>query len=99
LLTGRIFDATEAHALGLVNEVLPEDRLLVRARELAEELLGVSPTSLLRTKQLLREFTDAELEEDIRLAVAANAAIRTTEDFREGIASFLEKRHPNWTGR
>jgi len=98
LLTGRIFGAAEAHMLGLVNEIQPEERLLVRARELAEDLLRVSPTSLLHTKQLLRKLTEAELDREIALAVTANAAIRATPDFREGLASFLEKRHPKWTG-
>jgi methylglutaconyl-CoA hydratase len=98
LLTGRVFDAAEAQALGLVSEIVQEERLLMRARELAETLLSVSPTSLSRTKQLLRQRTEAELDRELELAIAANASIRSTHDFKEGLASFLEKRHPKWTG-
>lgn len=98
LLTGRIFDAAEAHALGLVSEIIGPDKLLDRARELASTLLANSPTSLARTKTLLSESARAELDREIELAIAANAAIRSTGDFREGLAAFLEKRSPQWKG-
>jgi methylglutaconyl-CoA hydratase len=99
LLTGRILDAAEAHAMGLVTEIVPADRLLDRARELAATLLANSPTSLLRTKHLLSSFVAGQVDACLERAIAENAAIRSTEDFREGLASFLEKRKPNWKGR
>jgi len=99
LLTGRLFDAPEAHALGLVTEIVPAGKLMVRAQEFAKSLLGVSPTSLLRTKKLLRDFYAAGLDHQLALAVEANAAIRATADFKEGLASFLEKRPPRWSGQ
>src|ERR1700723_2653808 len=55
LLTGRLFDAEEAARLGLINEVVPADKLISRARELAAQLLENSPTSLQATKQLLTD--------------------------------------------
>ncbi|HEV2386849.1 MAG TPA: enoyl-CoA hydratase-related protein [Candidatus Acidoferrales bacterium] len=99
LLTGRLVDAAEAQALGLVNEVVPEEKLPARARALANTLLGNSPGSLTRTKMLLSDFSRRELDFHIDLAIDANARIRATEDFREGVTAFLEKRPPKWTGR
>jgi len=98
LLTGRIIGADEAHRMGLVNEVVAPERLLQRARELAADLLHNSPASLLATKRLLRNYSAAQLGGQISQAVQENARIRTTDDFREGISSFLEKRKPHWRG-
>ena len=99
LLTGRLIDAEEAHHLGLVNEIVPAEQLMGRARELAAQLMQNSPTSLLLTKRLLTEHARAELDRQIGAAMRDNAAIRSTEDFREGITSFLEKRKPRWSGK
>ena len=98
LLTGRIFDAEEARRLGLVNEVVSPEQLMNWARALAESLIDASPTSIERTKSLLREFADSEVDREIERAVAENAAIRATADFHEGVSSFLERRKPRWTG-
>jgi|SRR5579863_1117365 len=98
LLSGRTIDAAEAHRLGLVNEVVPLDKLLGRARALAEELSVSSPTSLAYTKRLLREFSQAELDRELEVALQENARIRSTADFREGLSAFLEKRKPVWHG-
>lgn len=99
LLSGRILDAAEAQRMGLVTEVVPSERLLDRARELAVTLFASSPTSLVRTKQLLRQFGDSDLDREIELAIQENARIRSTANFREGVASFLEKRKPVWSDR
>jgi len=99
LLTGRIFGAEEAARMGLVNEIVPAENLMSRARELAALLMENSPASLCATKQLLTDHARAEIDLQIEAAVRENAAIRTTADFREGISSFLEKRKPVWTGK
>ena len=99
LLTGRIFDSTEAHRLGLVNDIVAPERLMTRARELASQLMENSPASLRLTKKLVNGFIASQLESQMRQAVEENAAIRQTADFREGISSFLEKRKPRWSGR
>jgi len=99
LLTGRIFGAEEAARLGLISEIVPPEKLLLRARELAALLMENSPASLRATKQLLTDHARAELDSQINAAVRENAAIRNTPDFREGISSFLEKRKPLWTGK
>ena len=99
LLTGRLFDAQEALRIGLINEIVPPEKLLHRARELATQIMENSPMSLASTKRLLSDHARAELDSQIEAAVRENAAIRATADFREGVTSFLEKRKPKWTGR
>jgi methylglutaconyl-CoA hydratase len=99
LLTGRIFDAPEALKMGLINEIVPPEKLLDRARELAVQLAENSPLSLFHTKRLLTDHARAELDAQIEAAIRENAGIRESADFREGIESFLEKRKPKWTGR
>jgi methylglutaconyl-CoA hydratase len=99
LLSGRLFDAVEAQRYGLVNEVVPAGRLLQRAGELALQILENSPSSVRATKRLINGFIAAPLDEQISAAIADNARIRTTADFREGVASFLEKRKPVWSGK
>lgn len=99
LLTGRIFGSEEAARMGLINEVVPVEHLMARARELAALLMENSASSLRATKQLLTDHARLELDAHIDAAVRENAAIRSTADFREGITSFLEKRKPVWTGK
>jgi methylglutaconyl-CoA hydratase len=99
LLTGRLFDAAEAHRYGLVNEVIPDEFLMQRAADIAQMLLENSPSSVRLTKKLINGFISKTLDEQMAQAVEDNARIRTTEDFREGITSFLEKRKPKWSGK
>jgi methylglutaconyl-CoA hydratase len=96
LLTGRLVDAAEAREFGLISEIVDPDKLMQRAERLAEQLATASPNSLTRAKRLLvcaeSNAVDAELERSI----LENAKIRHTPDFKEGVASFLEKRKPVW---
>jgi methylglutaconyl-CoA hydratase len=98
LLTGRIIDAAEAFRIGLITEVLPPERLMDRAREIADTLIAASPTAVARTKKFLLDFDDAALRAELEAAINANASIRSTPDFHEGITAFLEKRAPKWSG-
>ena len=99
LLTGRIITADEAHRMGLVNEIVPAEKLMDRAQELAAQLMENSPASLRYTKRLLNDHARRELDLQIEAAIRENAAVRSTPDFREGISSFLEKRKPRWSGQ
>ena len=99
LLTGRIFEAAEAHRYGLVNEVVSAEQLLARAGEIAAQLGENSPSSIRATKKLINGFISQQLDQQIAAAIEDNARIRTTADFREGISSFLEKRKPRWSGQ
>lgn len=85
--------------MGLINEIVPAEKLMSRARDLAAQLMENSPSSLRATKKLLSDHARAELDTQIDGALRENAAIRSTADFREGISSFLEKRKPVWTGK
>lgn len=98
LLSGRVFNAAEAWELGLVTEVVAASNLNSRAQVLARSLAALSPVALAQTKRLLLTFSETEIEKEIEAAVQASAEMRSTADFREGLAAFLEKRPPKWTG-
>lgn len=98
-LTGRIIDAAEAQRLGMITKIVPAQKLMDETQALAESLLAGSPTSLLVTKRLLCRLAAPDLDRDLELAIEESAQIRSTPDFREGLASFLEKRPPRWSPR
>jgi enoyl-CoA hydratase/carnithine racemase len=83
----------------LIKEIVPPEKLMDRARELAAQLMESSPLALGYTKRLLTDHARAELDAQIEAAIRENAGIRASADFREGITSFLEKRKPKWTGQ
>lgn len=99
LLTARMFSAVEAKDIGLVNDIVPKESLLPKARELAEAISQNSPTAVTFTKELIRDLYGLNLNEALTSALQLNALIRTTEDFKEGVSSFLEKRRPEWKRR
>jgi hypothetical protein len=95
---GKVFADKEAKELGLVTEIVPADKLMARAAEIAEQLIAASPSSLMRAKRLLTSAAATSVDADLERAVLENARIRCTPDFQEGLASFLEKRKPVWQG-
>ena len=96
MLTGRLIKAEEAHNIGLVTRIVSEEDLVREARVLATCLLRNSPAAVQATKRLLSEQANHHLIEEIEAAIRANTEARTTEDFREGVRAFLEKRQPQW---
>ena len=96
LLSGRIFDALRAHALGLVDEIVEAAKLMERTQALAQELLQNSPAAMRQTKALLLAQILPALDQAIEAAIAANAEARQHPDFREGVRAFLEKRKARW---
>ncbi|MDE4133010.1 enoyl-CoA hydratase-related protein [Phaeobacter sp. QD34_3] len=100
MITGRTILADEALALGCVNEVLPHDRLMDRAFELADQICSVSPSSVKATKRILNSMAVAEgLPESLNYSRVVQADLAKTEDFKEGVQAFVEKRKPNWVNR
>jgi methylglutaconyl-CoA hydratase len=98
LLTGRLIEAAEAREMGLVNEIVPAEKLMQRAHELADTVLAASPSSITRAKHLLVSAAAAGVDHDLEHAVLESARVRCTPDFKEGLAAFLEKRKPVWKG-
>lgn len=94
LLTGRLIKAQEAFDLGLVTRVVPD--LMFEARSLANKLLENSPAAMRATKRLLSSHARRALDDEIAAAIQANTDARATQDFKEGIRAFLEKRRPVW---
>ncbi len=99
LYTGRRVDAQEALRLGLVNAVYPADQLLERARELANQIAANGPLAVRLTKAAVRFGLEQGLEAGLTYERQVFAYAFTTEDQREGMRAFLEKRRPAFRGR
>ncbi len=82
--------------MGLITEVVPAEKLMDRAREIAALLLAASPTAIALTKKLLLSFDRTAIRAELEMAIDANVESRATPDFREGVTAFLEKRAPKW---
>jgi crotonobetainyl-CoA hydratase len=101
LLTGRWMDTAEASHWGLINEVLPADQVLPRARELAALLAGGPPLIFAAIKDVLRRTENLQEQQSFSLLNALHSVQRvySSEDMLEGTTAFAEKRKPVWKGR
>jgi enoyl-CoA hydratase len=99
LLTGAMVDAAEAHRIGLVDEVLPADKLFERATELARLIAGMPPLAVAAAIEAVGRGADLPLDQALALESAIFGRLCGTEDKREGTQAFLEKRSAVWAGR
>lgn len=99
LFTGDIIDAPRAHQIGLVSRVVPHDQLLPTARELARKIASNPPLAVQKLKNGLRRALDPDWRELGAWVSSSLAELFKTEDHKEGVASFLEKREPHFVGR
>jgi 2-(1,2-epoxy-1,2-dihydrophenyl)acetyl-CoA isomerase len=98
LTSGRRLTAAEAHAWGLVSEVVEDDGLEARAAEVAAQLASLPTRGIGMTKRLIEHALDASLEQQLEREAQLQTAATQTNDFREGVDAFLEKRPPRFTG-
>ena len=98
MTSGRKLSAAEAHGWGLVSEVVETDALAGRAAELAARYAAMPTRGVGLTKRLFSEAANNTLEEQLELEAELQTAATQTADFREGVAAFLEKREPKFTG-
>jgi methylglutaconyl-CoA hydratase len=95
LLTGELIDAAEAVRAGLINEVVPGEKLQDRAMEVCRTLAEGGPNALARTKELLQRFSHqaVSVEETAR----ASAEPRLTQECRDGLEAFFARKPAPWT--
>lgn len=103
LLTGRWFDAEEAHRWGLVNEVVPADQVLARAWEQARLLASGPPLVYAAIKEIVRDAEDAKFQDAMNRITQRQLStvdiLYDSDDQKEGALAFAEKRDPVWTGK
>jgi methylglutaconyl-CoA hydratase len=96
-LTAERFGAAEAQRIGFVHEVTAADALDAKVAEIVKSLLGNSPNAVKEAKALVRDVVDRPVTDELLADTAQRIAnIRASEQGREGVQSFLEKRKPNW---
>jgi 2-(1,2-epoxy-1,2-dihydrophenyl)acetyl-CoA isomerase len=96
--SNRRLTAAEAHAWGLVSEVVEAEALPARAAELAATYAELPTRGIGMTKRLFDHADTASLEEQLEMEAQLQATATQSDDFREGVAAFLEKRPPRFTG-
>ena len=99
LFTGKIIDAQEAYRIGLVNKVVPLDKLMPEARKLAESICEAGPLAVRTAKEMMIRGLSMSLEDGLQLEDDFQRYIMSTKDFEEGITAFREKRKPKFEGK
>ncbi len=98
LFTGRVIDGSEALRIGLVHKICGPADLLDMANRVADDLAKMAPIALRYVKEAIKKGMDMTLDQGLRLEADLNIILQTTYDRSEGVASFLERRLPKFTG-
>jgi 2-(1,2-epoxy-1,2-dihydrophenyl)acetyl-CoA isomerase len=98
MCSGRKIGADEALAWGLVSEVVPVDGVVARAQERAARFAALPTKAIAMTKRLFERAAASRLEDQLELEAQLQLAATRTDDFAEGVAAFLEKREPRFSG-
>ena len=98
IMTGDTVNGAEAKAIGLADEVVPKENLDRTVSDFAEKLAAKPPVGLRKIKEAIKKGVDTDLEAGLEIEQKALGDLLQTEDFREGIAAFIEKREPQWKG-
>ncbi len=96
ILQGDPIDAQEALRIGLVNGVFAQDELMAKVKEVANRMVSRGPTALALAKQAVRRGADLSLGDGLALEADLFGVISSTDEMKEGMAAFLEKRKPSW---
>ena len=96
LLGSELINAERAKEIGLVNRVVAEENLVHEAQKFAGAVLQGAPSALAQTKRLIEELSWRSVKDDVDLALKYHLQARESDEAREGIAAFNEKRKPNW---
>jgi enoyl-CoA hydratase len=99
IMGGALIDAKRAYEIGLVNKVLPADQLIAETRKFASKLAGLPGFALKMIKQSINFGYDLALDNAIRIELECCAQCFSTDDQKEGMKAFIEKRKPAFTGR
>lgn len=97
LFTGELIGAERARDIGLVNRVVAPNELESETQKIVAAVVQGAPRALASTKRLIEELWSSSVQEDVERALSYHMEARESEEAKEGIAAFLEKRAPNWT--
>ncbi|MBM3597683.1 MAG: hypothetical protein FJX35_05675 [Alphaproteobacteria bacterium] len=99
MMTGERIGAAEAYRIGLVNQVVPLAELMIAAEGMARKITSGAPVALRLIKEAVRKGMDLPLAQGLALETDLSTLVSLTEDYKEGINAFVEKRAPKWRNR